>query len=449
MVRPIQNVSGIAPRDYRNDPWGEPGGKHQSSQPRTTGAGTFARVTVRLRRLVHTLAALALLAAPASAVAAPHPATGLGGRKIVGRPPAREDLRADHDAARRAGSALRNHRRAVPADQRRHGARQPHRHPHQRGPDGKGLEEVKTAPTAADIAGLGDGYYLNLTGEALGDTCVYARDFEKLERGRQGAGRSPTPTSPAKPTTPASSSSTGSSGTSTSSTTSTRATGRGCSSPSKRKRPPQALEEEPCEIILFQHAGGERADWSDPKVQKEGTHPIVYPAAGSHATFYDSAVYIENGQHGSGLGCDNTSEPLRELRPRPVLLPEPRPPNAAGSSGSATTALGRKGKGLQQRPDRAATKTVWTEPFAWMAEQRSTSPRLPAGSIVGPADDQSLLRSRRRGLGLDQPRRRSHGPRRSCVACRPDPPDRPLPRPHPLAPGRPRRSCGPGAPSAS
>ena len=37
------------------------------------------------------------------------------------------------------------------------------------------LDDVKKAPTAADIAGLRDGYYLDLEGEALGDTCVYAR----------------------------------------------------------------------------------------------------------------------------------------------------------------------------------------------------------------------------------------------------------------------------------
>ena len=86
--------------------------------------------------------------------------------------------------------------------------------------------------------------------------------------------------------------------------------------------PEEALAEEPSEIILFQHAGGERAGWGDSKVQKDGSRPIVYPAAGSHATFYDSTVYVENGQHGSGLGCDNTSEPLREVRLRPVLLPD-------------------------------------------------------------------------------------------------------------------------------
>ena len=63
----------------------------------------------------------------------------------------------------------------------------------------------------------------------------------------------------------------------------------------------QALAEEPSEVIVFQHAGGERAEWTDSKLQKEGNHPIVYPAAGSHATFYDSAVYIQNGHGTAGL----------------------------------------------------------------------------------------------------------------------------------------------------
>ena len=58
--------------------------------------------------------------------------------------------------------------------------------------------------------------------------------LRQADRGRQGAGRPPTPTSPARSGAPGSSSSTGSSGTSTSSTTCTRATGRGCRSPSKR-----------------------------------------------------------------------------------------------------------------------------------------------------------------------------------------------------------------------
>ena len=73
-----------------------------------------------------------------------------------------------------------------------------------------------------------------------------------------------------------------------------------------------ALAKVPTEIALFQHSGGERAEWDDAKVEKEGTHPVVHPAAGSHATFYDSRSTSRTGS-GSGLGCDNTTEPLRRL----------------------------------------------------------------------------------------------------------------------------------------
>jgi hypothetical protein len=248
---------------------------------------------------------------------------------------------------------------------------------------GKGLEDVKVAPTAADIAGLGEGYYLNLDGEALGETCVYAKDFEKLE----DEGEAPVTTYAHI----------------------AREAGHpgfvlqywffwyfnqfndlhegdweGMQISFEAQTPAAALAEEPRQIILFQHAGGERADWTDAKVQKEGTHPIVYPAAGSHATFYDSAVYIENGQEGSGLGCDNTSEPVRELRPRPVLLPDHVTDRGRFRWLSYYGRWGEMEKGYNNGPTGPQTKTVWKEPFAWMEEQRSTSPRLPAGSIVGP-----------------------------------------------------------------
>jgi hypothetical protein len=245
------------------------------------------------------------------------------------------------------------------------------------------LEEVKEAPTAADIAGLPDGYYLDLEGEALGETCVYAKAFEKLvEEGKAPAvayahiAREP------------------------------NHTGfalqywffwyfnqfndlhegdwEGMQLSFEAETTERALSEEPSEIIVFQHAGGERSSWTDSKVRKEGTHPIVYPAAGSHATFYDSAVYIQNGQHGSGVGCDNTSEPLRELRPRPVLLPETASEQGPFKWLSYDGRWGEKEKGFNNGPTGPPTKTVWREPFAWMAKQRTSSPRLPGGSIAGP-----------------------------------------------------------------
>jgi hypothetical protein len=245
------------------------------------------------------------------------------------------------------------------------------------------LQKIKKAPTAADIAGLPDGYYLDLEGEALGDTCVYARDFEQLV----DAGKAPAITYAHIARQP-------------------NHEGfalqywffwyfnqfndlhegdwEGMQLSFEAETTTAALREEPHEIIVFQHAGGERASWSDSKVQKEGTHPIVYPAAGSHATFYDSAVYIQNGQHGSGVGCDNTTEPLRELRPRPILLPETASEQGPFEWLSYDGRWGEKEKGFNNGPTGPTTKTVWREPFAWMAEQRTTSPRLPGGSIAGP-----------------------------------------------------------------
>jgi hypothetical protein len=243
---------------------------------------------------------------------------------------------------------------------------------------------IKQGPTAADIAGLGSNYHLELPGDPLGDTCVYARDFARLKR----EGKAP-------PATYAHIA---------------RQVGRpglvvqywffwyfnqfndlhegdweGMQIAFEASTARRALAEGPSEMILFQHAGGERADWEDSKVEKEGTHPVVYPAAGSHATFYDSTVYVQNGAKGSGVGCDNTSEPLREVRVHPVAVPTF--PTTTGRFKWLTYFghWGEKEKGFNNGPTGPLTKTQWLEPFSWMEKQRTTSPRVPGGSFAGPA----------------------------------------------------------------
>jgi hypothetical protein len=248
---------------------------------------------------------------------------------------------------------------------------------------GKGLEDVKEAPTARDIAGLGEEYYLNLHGDPLGETCVYAKDFARLVKER----KAPAITYAHIAREP------GYSGFAlqywffwyfNQFNDLHESDWEGMQLTFEADSPEGALAEEPSEIILFQHAGGERAGWDDSKVQKEGSRPIVYPAAGSHATFYDSTVYVENGEHGSGLGCDNTSEPLSERRLRPVLLPDRASESGRFKWLSFEGHWGEREKSFNNGPTGPATKTVWREPFSWMAEQRTTSPRLPGGSIAGP-----------------------------------------------------------------
>lgn len=242
---------------------------------------------------------------------------------------------------------------------------------------------VKRAPTAADIAGLGEPHHLNIPGDPLGDTCEYARDFAKLKR----EGKAPAVTYAHI----------------------AREAGRpglavqywffwyfnefndlhegdweGMQVVFESSDPAQALEEEPSEIGLFQHGGGEKADWSDGKVEKDGTHPVVYPAAGSHATFYEAAVYVENGRKGSGVGCDDTSAPLRRLVVHPIQVPTEPGPHSPYSWLSYEGRWGEWEKSFNNGPTGPATKDRWLAPMTWMEEIRSTSPRLPAGSIAGP-----------------------------------------------------------------
>jgi hypothetical protein len=249
-------------------------------------------------------------------------------------------------------------------------------------PAGSGEDKIE-APTAADVAGKGDGYHLDLPGDPLTPGCTYARDFAELVQ----SGEAP-------PLTYA----------------------------HIRRRPEaervvvqywffyyfnqfndlhesdwegmqlifdattasEALEAGPSEVGLFQHGGGERANWDDEKVRKDGEHPIVYPAAGSHATFYEDAIYIENGRRGSGVGCDNASEPLRRVVPRPVIVPtHPRP----GSRFQWLTYEGRWGQredGFNNGPTGPNTKLQWLRPLITQQTLRESSAVLPGNGIAGP-----------------------------------------------------------------
>ena len=249
--------------------------------------------------------------------------------------------------------------------------------------DGGRPVPVTKAPSLSDVAAAGENAFLDLNGDPLGDTCVFATDFDALKR----AGRAPVAVYAHI----------------------AREKGRegialqywffwyfnefndlhegdweGMQITFDASSPEEALGTEPSEMILFQHAGGERAEWNDAKVEKEGSHPVVYPAAGSHATFYRSAVFVGNGSRGSGVGCDNTAEPLRRLDPEAVLLPD-RPPYEGrfawlGFDGR----WGQKEKGFNNGPTGPQTKTQWSEPFTWMEDQRWSSPRMPGGGVVGP-----------------------------------------------------------------
>ena len=85
--------------------------------------------------------------------------------------------------------------------------------------------------------------------------------------------------------------------------------------------PEEALARGPTRIAYAQHGGGETAAWDDGKLEKEATHPVVYVASGSHASQYESALYLGRGRQGAGLGCDDTRGKSYLVRPTPILVP--------------------------------------------------------------------------------------------------------------------------------
>src|SRR5262249_38813440 len=67
-----------------------------------------------------------------------------------------------------------------------------------------------------------------------------------------------------------------------------------------------ALARRPVEVGYSSHEGAERAAWGDSKLKLVGaTHPVVFPAAGSHANKFTDALYVGSSAE-AGVGCDDT-----------------------------------------------------------------------------------------------------------------------------------------------
>jgi hypothetical protein len=153
--------------------------------------------------------------------------------------------------------------------------------------------------------------------------------------------------------------------------------------------PAAALRVRPYDVGYSQHAGAERAEWHSTKLERiGGTHPVVYPAEGSHANYYSGALFL--GRSASqGVGCDDTNEPWRELTPAVEVVP--------GGQEAALAAfpwLGYQGRWGEQRsgiydaPTGPNTKAEWTQPLTWAETWRSSSFALAGGRSLGPTATQ-------------------------------------------------------------
>ena len=147
-----------------------------------------------------------------------------------------------------------------------------------------------------------------------------------------------------------------------------------------------ALAKRPAKVGYSQHEGAEEATWGDDKLQLvDGTHPVVYPAAGSHANFYDEGLFLGSSAE-QGVGCDNTTGPHDDLRPAVATIPSD--PAQARAEFPWIDFQGRWGE-LQPAffngPTGPNLKTQWTQPITWSEGWRDQSFTVPAGSVFGTA----------------------------------------------------------------
>ena len=145
-----------------------------------------------------------------------------------------------------------------------------------------------------------------------------------------------------------------------------------------------ALAQKPVEVGYSSHEGAERAAWDDDKLTLvDGTHPVVYPAAGSHANKYTEALYLGSSAE-AGVGCDDTRGPHVTLRP--VVQTIPSDPKAAERVFPWIAFQGRWGE-LQRAffngPTGPNLKTQWTHPIEWSHGWRNRSYAVPTGGILG------------------------------------------------------------------
>ncbi len=145
-----------------------------------------------------------------------------------------------------------------------------------------------------------------------------------------------------------------------------------------------ALGRRPAIVGYSQHEGAEQADWGDDKLELVGgTHPVVYPAAGSHANFYESALFLGSSAS-EGVGCDDTTGPSRQIRPAVQTVPSD--PAAAQDRFPWIAFEGRWGElqpSIFNGPTGPNLKSQWTRPIEWSDDWRERSLAVPGAGALG------------------------------------------------------------------
>ena len=260
------------------------------------------------------------------------------------------------------------------------------------GPDGT---VVKQAPTAADLYGKGEGYWLDFPGDPLDAGCSYEQWFNRIAAGKATTAYAHIVEEEGKlalqywfyypfndwnnkhesdwemiqlvfdaPTAE------------------------------------EALGQTPELVGYSQHEGAESATWDDEKLEKRGGHPVVYPGAGSHANQFVQSLYLGHSAQ-TGFGCDDTRGPtqLRADAGRAWCRPR-RPGRTTRSPGSATSGTGaRRSRGRTAGRPAPRSRASGPKPITWVDEEwRPDSVQVPASRHGRAHGNGLLLHGRREGV---------------------------------------------------
>ena len=148
----------------------------------------------------------------------------------------------------------------------------------------------------------------------------------------------------------------------------------------------EALTQEPSQIGYAQHGGGELAEWGDSKLGLDGDRLLVYPGAGSHATYYDEDIFIGWGENGTGFGCDNTTAPSDTVPLNVVLIPAEVDPASNLAWVYFEGRWGQEQSWEYNGPFGPNTGGKWNTPVEAMSNWRTSSLRVPGTkNSVGPS----------------------------------------------------------------
>ncbi|HWD79386.1 MAG TPA: hypothetical protein VG497_10895 [Kribbella sp.] len=150
--------------------------------------------------------------------------------------------------------------------------------------------------------------------------------------------------------------------------------------------PQAALTGPPKAVGYSQHGGAERARWGDAKLElTDGTHPVVYPANGSHANKFGQRLYLGRGSE--GLGCDDTTDPAAPINPAVEYVPMRQADYLAPYPWLAFQGRwGERQRSFFDGPTGPNMKRSWTAPIQDAeATWRDDSTVVPGGSLLGPS----------------------------------------------------------------